>query len=124
METLVTDGVFLFIAIMGIVEILISNSVMKKNSGSKKYATYAGIGNAFVIVGLGLLVLIVVSGGIYKWISIVAGIFVGIIGIYNVWLVYKHVDAEHPLKESKNAGHLAIAVLQIVFGIVAIVCGL
>lgn len=130
METLVTYGVFLFIAIMGVVQILISNSIIKQTSGSQKYdATNAGrssriIGYSLVIVGLGLIVLSVGSGNIYKWTSIVAGIFVGIIGIHNAWLVYKHVDATHPLKEGKNAGHLAIAVLQILFGIVAIVCGL
>ncbi|MBM6957978.1 hypothetical protein QUW33_01095 [Lactobacillus gallinarum] len=35
MATLVTYGVFVFIAIMGIVQILISNSVMKQTAGNK-----------------------------------------------------------------------------------------
>ena len=100
MATLVTYGVFVFIAIMGIVQILISNSVMKQTAGNAN------------------------NGAIYKWTAIVAGIFVTIIGIYNAWQIHKSINAEHPIKEGKNAGHLAIAVLQIIFGIIAIICGL
>ena len=107
MATLVTYGVFVFIAIMGIVQILISNSVMKQTAGNKGY----NAANAN-------------NGAIYKWTAIVAGIFVTIIGIYNAWQIHKSINAEHPLKEGKNAGHLAIAVLQIIFGIIAIICGL
>lgn len=37
MATLVTYGVFVFIVIMGIVQILVSNSVMKQTAGNKGY---------------------------------------------------------------------------------------
>ena len=132
--TLVTYGVFVFIAIMGIVQILISNSVMKQTAGNKGYnAANVGrnsrrIGYALIIIGIGLIILWSAgnanNGAIYKWTAIVAVIFVTIIGIYNAWQIHKSINAEHPLKEGKNAGHLAIAVLQIIFGIIAIICGL
>ena len=133
MATLVTYGVFAFIAIMGIVQILISNSVMKQTAVNKGYnAANVGrnsrrIGYALIIIGIGLIILWSAgnanNGAIYKWTAIVAGIFVTIIGIYNAWQIHKSINAEHPLKEGKNAGHLAIAVLQIIFGIIAIICG-
>ena len=134
MATLVTYGVFVFIAIMGIVQILISNSVMKQTAGNKGYnaanveRNSRRIGYALIIIGIGLIILWSAgnanNGAIYKWTAIVAGIFVTIIGIYNAWQIHKSINAEHPLKEGKNAGHLAIAVLQIIFGIIAIICGL
>lgn len=137
MEIIVPYGVFAFIAVMGVVQILISNFVVKQTTGSKKYdATNAGhsarrIGYALIIMGVGLAVLWSVgnanNGAIYKWTSIVAGIFIGIVGIYNAWQVYQHVKAAktpHPFKEGKNVGHAAIAALQILLGIVAICCGL
>ena len=134
MATLVTYGVFVFIAIMGIVQILISNSVMKQTAGNKGYnAANVGrnsrrIGYALIIIGIGLIILWSAgnanNGAIYKWTAIVAGIFVTIIGIYNACQIHKSINAEHPLKEGKNAGHLAIAVLQIIFGIIAIIRGL
>lgn len=127
MATLVTYGVFVFIAIMGIVQILISNSVMKQTAANVGRNSRR-IGYALIIIGIGLIILWSAgnanNGAIYKWTAIVAGIFVTIIGIYNAWQIHKSINAEHPLKEGKNAGHLAIAVLQIIFGIIAIICGL
>lgn len=134
MEIIIPYSVFIFITVMGVVQILISNSVVKQTAGSKKYdATNAGrsarrIGYALIIMGVGLIILWSMgnasNGAIYKWTSIVAGIFVGIVGIYNAYVVSKLVNASHPLKEGKNAGHLTIAILQILFGIIAIVCGI
>lgn len=137
MEIIVPYSVFAFITVMGVVQILISNSVIKQTAGSKKYdAANAGrsarrIGYALIIMGVGLIILWSAgnanNGAIYKWTSIIAGIFVGIVGVYNSWQVYQHVKIAkkpHPFKEGKNAGHLMIAVLQILFGIIAIVCGI
>lgn len=84
-----------------------------------------------IIIGVGLTALWSAgnanNGAIYKGTSIVAGIFIGIVGIYNAWQVYQHVKTTktpHPFKEGKNVGHAVIAALQILFGIVAICCGL
>ena len=63
MATLVTYGVFVFIAIMGIIQILISNSVMKQTAGNKGYnAANVGrnsrrIGYALIIIGIGPIIL-------------------------------------------------------------------
>lgn len=137
MEVIVPYSVFVIIVIAGIDQILISNSVVKQTAGSKKYdATNAGhsarrIGYALIIIGVGLTALWSAgnanNGAIYKGTSIVAGIFIGIVGIYNAWQVYQHVKTTktpHPFKEGKNVGHAVIAALQILFGIVAICCGL
>lgn len=129
-EILVTYGVFIFIIIMGIAQILISNSVIKQTAGSKVYdANNVGrssrrLGYGLVIMGLVLIVVNVGRGSIYKLTSIAAGICVGIVGLHNAWLIHKKVDAAHPLKEGQNTGHLTVAILQILFGILAIVCGL
>lgn len=127
MEIIIPYIVFVFIAIMGIVQILVSNSVIKQTASSSGYnVTNVGrnsrrIGYALIIIGVGLIILWSMgnanNGAIYKWTSIVAGLFVAIIGIYNTWQIHKSVDAKHPLKKGKNAGRLTIAILQILFGL-------
>ena len=137
MKVIVPYSIFAIIVIAGIAQILISNSVVKQTAGSKKYdAINAGhsarrIGYALIIIGVGLTALWSAgnanNGAIYKWTSIVAGIFIVIIGVYNAWQIYQHVKATkapHPFKDGKNVGHVVIAVLQVLFGIVAICCGL
>lgn len=51
MATLVTYGVFVFIVIMGIVQILVSNSVMKQTTGNKGYNA-ANVGRNSRRIGL------------------------------------------------------------------------
>lgn len=102
MTTAIEYSVYVLVALLGVTQILISNSVIKQTKGSKTYnASYVGrnsrvIGYILLVCGLAAIIFGASNGAVYKWTSIVAGVFL----IY--WGIRDAVEGYHEYQEVKS----------------------